>query len=82
MNENEFHISKKQERILFLDFCFLRKENSSKWEKRIMVLSNKGIYFLILPKRPCSVCQAENFCPKGPSLDFRFEYEHANKIIK
>ena len=41
-----------------------------------MVLSNKGIYFLIPPKKPCSVCPAENFCPVGPTLDFRFEYEN------
>ena len=74
MSENEIYLSD-QERILFLDFCFLRIETSSRWVKRLMVLTNKGIYFLILPKKPCSVCPAENFCPVGPTLDFKFEYE-------
>jgi len=75
MSENEILFSKQQERILFLDFCFLRRETSRSWCKRMMVLSNKGIYFLTPPAKPCSVCPAENFCPVGPSLDFKFEYE-------
>lgn len=79
MSENEFLLSKLQERILLLDFCFLRNENTSTWRKRTIVLTNKGIYFLIPAKNQCSLCPPENFCPKGPSFDFSIEYE---KVIK
>lgn len=72
--DKKLSITNSKERILFLDDCKIYNSNSKAWINRILVVTGFAIYFLVPLTQSCSVCPPENFCPKGPALDFIIEY--------
>jgi hypothetical protein len=65
-----------KERIIFSRWCDVGTMPTSSFKKRLLVLTNAGIYiFKPSTSKPCSICPPENLCPDGPKLDIKFTYD-------
>lgn len=54
--------------------CYIPE--TSKWEKRTYAFTTTDLYILVPPSSsPCKICPPENFCPDGPTLQYKVAFE-------
>ena len=51
--------------------------------KRLWVMTNEGLLLMkhVPEEKQCDRCQPEEFCPRGPLVDMKLEYERIDAVV-
>ena len=72
--------SKVTERIAGI--CWTDMFNSSKWEKKLVVVTSRCFYLLNpATSPPCPLCGEDRFCPSPPSYGMHIEFRDISKVV-